>query len=121
MGFFSARRPSIVMYAAVLAGLLFAVGVTKVTAYDAWWHLTTGWVIANLGEIPRNDIFSYSAFGAPWITYEWLFELIQWLIYEYGGFIGLAVMKLALTCLCTWILFRTIVYLTESRSAALWG
>ncbi len=109
------------MYAAALAGLLFGVGVTRVTAYDAWWHLTTGWVIANLHIIPRFDLFSYSAFGAPWITYEWLFELIQWLIYDHAGFYGLAAMKLVLACACTWLLFRTASYLTRSRSAALWG
>ena len=109
------------MYAIALAGLVLVTGATKTLGFDVWWHLVTGWFIATYHQIPYYDIFSYTAFGAPWVNHEWLFELLQWLIYDFGGVKALTATKLAVVASISWLLFRTISLTTASRTAALWG
>ncbi|MFH1830853.1 MAG: hypothetical protein ABH871_08790 [Pseudomonadota bacterium] len=121
MGYFALRRPSGIMYAIALAGLVFMVGFTKIVGFDVWWHLATGWIIANMHQIPRTDIFSYTAFGSPWVNHEWLYELLQWFIYKFGGTLALTVMKFLITAAISWLLFMTLSLVTLSRSAAIWG
>jgi hypothetical protein len=38
------------------------------------WHLVTGRWILETRALPREDFFSFTALGRPWITYSWLFE-----------------------------------------------
>jgi hypothetical protein len=39
---------------------------------DTCWHLRTGeWIMAH-GQVPRQDIFSYTGAGKPWFAWEWL-------------------------------------------------
>jgi hypothetical protein len=121
MGFFSSKRPSDIIYAVALAGLVMTAGATRTIGFDVWWHLTTGWVIANMHLVPMTDMYSYTAFGAPWVNHEWLFELLQWLIYAAGGVTALTALKLVTAGSMTWLLFKTIESTTLSRTAALWG
>lgn len=109
------------MYAFTLAGLVFAVAATPLMDYDIWWHLATGRVIADLHIIPKNDLFSYTAFGAPWVNHEWLFQLFAWLVFEQIGVAFATLFKLVCTTAIAFVIFRTIVFLTKSKSAALWG
>ena len=39
---------------------------------DVWWHLRAGEDILATGAVPRTDTWSYTAFGAPWISQDWL-------------------------------------------------
>jgi hypothetical protein len=39
---------------------------------DVWWHLQAGEEILATGSIPRVDSWSFTAFGAPWISQDWL-------------------------------------------------
>lgn len=121
MSFFAQRRPSLLVYAAATVGLFAAAAVTRIADFDVWWHLATGFVIAKLHLIPRYDLFSYTAFGAPWVNPEWLFELVQWLAYEYGDLYGLLALKSLLAAGIVACLFATTTRLTGSRNAALWA
>lgn len=48
---------------------------------DVWWHLSAGrWIWAH-GEAPVADAFSFTREGAPWIDFEWGFQL---LLYPFG-------------------------------------
>ena len=50
---------------------------------DVWWHLSAGrWIWAH-GEAPVADAFSFTLEGAPWIDFEWGFQLI---LYPFGLF-----------------------------------
>jgi hypothetical protein len=48
---------------------------------DAWWHLSAGRWIWTHGSVPAADTFSYTRAGAPWIDFEWGFQL---LLYPFG-------------------------------------
>ncbi len=52
---------------------------------DYFWHLRTGALIAETGEVPRVDPYSYSAPGARWVDAHWLFQVGLFQIYQAGG------------------------------------
>jgi hypothetical protein len=53
---------------------------------DFWWHLRTGQYIVQMVAIPHADPFSYTKVGQPWITHEWLSEIIIYAIFRLGGY-----------------------------------
>ena len=66
---------------------------------DVYWHIKTGeWILQN--GIPTTDAFSY--WGGNFIAHEWLFDIIIYLIYSLGGYIGIKLMSFILigTSLC---------------------
>jgi len=113
------RRPPAAAYAVAIAGLVVAVVGLRFVGFDTWWHLASGWVITQLETIPRHDLFSYTAFGRPWLNHQWLYQAAMWLAYENFGVFGLSTLKLVLiTAACT-LTFRTITSLGSSRELAL--
>lgn len=86
---------------AIAAGLGFTVllAVFPITSFDVWWHLKTGEIILRNGRIPTTDSFTYTAFGRPWITHEWLSEVIFYLLHRAGGVDALIVFKSILAAL----------------------
>src|SRR5437762_179532 len=73
---------------------------------DFWWHLKTGEYILNTHSIPRTDLFSFTNYGKPWVTHEWLSEAIFYVIYARLGFNALIVIFAVLTALAFWIAFK---------------
>ena len=69
---------------------------------DMWWHLRTGEYIVQNG-LPRADVFSFTVPGAPWLTHEWLTEVLMWTIYRAAGFDGLNLMFAAVVITAFWI------------------
>ncbi len=52
---------------------------------DLWWMFRTGeWILAN-GQVPRQDIFSYTHEGVEWTNVKWLFEVLITFIKNIGG------------------------------------
>lgn len=64
---------------------------------DTWWHLAAGQYIVENGTIPKQDIFSWTLAGQPWITHEWLPEVFFYLAYLAGQFLGMLALVLVLT------------------------
>lgn len=58
------------------------------TDYDYWWHARTGQLIAETGGLPRADAFSYTAEGNPWVTHEWLTQIIFHVVQQQLGYVG---------------------------------
>jgi len=115
------RPPSLIVSAVALAGIVLSAAAVGIIGFDVWWDLTTGWIIANLKMIPHYDLFSYTAFGRPWVNHQWLYQLIQWLAYEHFGVGGMLALKTLILAGISAILFRSITYLSSSRNMALWG
>ncbi|WP_156255943.1 hypothetical protein [Sandarakinorhabdus oryzae] len=59
---------------------------------DTNWHLATGQLILRSHAIPSVDPFSWPAAGRPWVTHEWLSEVLMALMYQAGGWAGLALL-----------------------------
>ncbi len=77
----------------VITAAAFAAGFSKIADLDFWWHLQTGKVIASTHEIPKQEIFSYTARGNEYIDHEWLFQLLIIFLYSKFGPAGIAVLK----------------------------
>lgn len=54
---------------------------------DCWWHVKTGWYIANHG-LPTHDVFSYTAADQEWHNHEWLAQLIMYQVWKVGDSTG---------------------------------
>lgn len=53
---------------------------------DIFWHIKTGeWIVSRL-ELPRTDIFSATDQTRPWTTFQWLYEVLMYLLEAYLGF-----------------------------------
>ncbi|MGE5206787.1 MAG: hypothetical protein ACM3PW_14310 [Chlamydiota bacterium] len=87
MSLLSTRRVFI-----IILGLgLFAMAARGVHDPDVWWHLRAGQEIVVIHHVPRQDIFSYTRYGQPWIAHEWLSEVVFYLIFRVAGWTGLTV------------------------------
>lgn len=71
----------------VLGGILVLVALAHGLAdADYFWHFATGRLIAESGQVPSSDPFSFTWAGRPWTPHEWLGELlIYWLVSGLGG------------------------------------
>ncbi|OGO11299.1 MAG: hypothetical protein A2Y93_11610 [Chloroflexi bacterium RBG_13_68_17] len=63
---------------------VFAMAVRVSTDTDTWWHLRAGWWMVEHGQILREDLFSLTRMGQPWIYPGWLAQIAL-----YGAFAGL--------------------------------
>jgi len=73
----------------VFAGILF-LGLLAMTARtatdpDLWWHLRTGQWIVETRHIPHTDPFSLTREGGPWISHEWLSEVLFYELWKVAG------------------------------------
>ena len=83
---------------------------TTITCADMWWHLATGRYIVDHLEIPRTDIFSYTAAGSTWHNQEWLAQVIFYALFSSFGPTGLALFAVLLCSgmflFAAWIAWR---------------
>jgi hypothetical protein len=87
----SARLSTTRVFLAALFLGLFAMAARNVTDPDIWWHLKTGQYIAEHKSVPHTDPFSYTRAGEPWVTHEWLTELLLYELQRTTGWGGLIV------------------------------
>ncbi|MDX1616027.1 MAG: hypothetical protein R3300_17080 [Candidatus Promineifilaceae bacterium] len=76
------------LFAMLMVMALFVIALRETVDPDLWWHLRTGEQILNVG-IPRQDIYSFTVPDHPWVTHEWLSEVLLWIVYAGGGLPGL--------------------------------
>jgi hypothetical protein len=115
----------------VLLLCLFVMAARPIVDPDFWWHLRTGQHIFETGTIPRQDVFSHTLQGQPWITHEWLTEVILYAVYAIFGqgglilvFAGIITAAFALSYLqCDGrpYLASFVVLLAAIASAVTWG
>jgi hypothetical protein len=74
---------------------LFLMTLRPISDPDFWWHLRTGQLIVQTNTIPHTDPFSYTRVGAPWITHEWLSEILIYALFRLGGY-GLLIFTFSL-------------------------
>jgi len=78
---------------ALTAALVAALAVFRITSVDFWWHLRAGEYILSRHTVPTRDVFSYTAAGRPWVSHEWLFEVLLALAHRMGALTGAILLK----------------------------
>lgn len=75
--------------------VLLILGPRLLSDPDSYSHIELGrWIMAH-GSLPASDPFSFSRHGAPWITFEWLSEVIYAGAYALSGWPGVVVVAAA--------------------------
>jgi hypothetical protein len=109
----------------VLAALLVLLAVfaarSRINDPDLWWHLRTGEVIWKSHSIPHSDLFSFTAYGHPWIAQEWLSELTMIAAWKLNGYTGLMLWLCAVTSLLMLESYLLCALHSGSYKAAFWG
>jgi hypothetical protein len=98
---------------------LFAANFMAPTDPDFWWHLRTGQLIFETGAVPGQDVFSYTAFGQPWVAHEWLAELLIYWLYAAGGYATLVAGFSLIVTAAYFALYRLLLRLEVGRTLAL--
>jgi len=75
---------------AITAIAVFAMAVRVPASPDMWWHLRCGAVQWQLRAVLKQDIFSHTAAGTPWVNQSWLPQLAIYGLYTLAGFPALA-------------------------------
>jgi len=93
-----------------MLSLTFLLGAFPLKDADIFWHLRTGNLIRETGQVPRTDICTFTrgttttSEGAPWIDLHWLFQVgVSWL-FAHGGVVALNLAKCVITSLAMLIL-----------------
>jgi len=82
MNFLASRRS---LFAGILFFGLLAMTARSATDPDLWWHLRTGQLIVETHHVPHTDTFSFTRGGSPWISHEWLSEIVLYELWSHAG------------------------------------
>jgi hypothetical protein len=74
-----------------------ALALRPIAHDDLFGHLRTGAWILRHAAVPRVDVFSFTRFGARWVTHEWGFSLAAYGVYRLAGLAGLLGLTAVLT------------------------
>lgn len=84
-------RDSLVIYGPTVAFFMLVTFRTPalVRDSDTYWHIVAGTWMLDHRAIPRTDFFSYTFAGHPWVTHEWLGEVLLAFVFRSLGWAGL--------------------------------
>ena len=86
--------------------LLLTLGLKLLNDPDSYSHIAVGrWIMAH-GAVPASDPFSFSMHGAPWITFEWLSQVVYAAVYALSGWSGVVVLAASSIALAVGLLTR---------------
>ena len=74
----------------VICSLLVVISAVVLSLFgiadgDFFWHLRNGYEILESGDIPSQDVYSYTAKGEYYAYYSWLAEVVAALLHRIGG------------------------------------
>jgi len=61
---------------------------------DTLWHIHTGQWILDHARVPTVDVYSYTAAGKPWISTEWLAEIVYAVAFNLGGWRAVSIVAI---------------------------
>jgi hypothetical protein len=103
---FPARAALPWLVGAGVYALLLTLGQRLLNDPDSYSHIAVGrWILAH-DALPASDPFSFSMHGAPWITFEWLSEVIYAAVYALSGWAGVVALAAAAIALAVGLLTR---------------
>lgn len=74
-----------------------------------FWHVAAGEKMLDAGSVVREDPFSFTRAGRPWVADQWLAECVMAAVYRLAGLDGLLLLTAALLAgFYTWIASRMI-------------
>jgi hypothetical protein len=83
-----------------------AVGARLLNDPDTYWQITVGQWILDHRAVPHVDIYSFTMYGQPWISTQWLAQVIYAIVYDAAGWTGPVVTAAAAVALTFALLAR---------------
>ncbi len=87
-------------FPAMLGVLLVAAVLSAVRSFsldpDVWWHIKVGQSILDTHHWPTVDPYSFTVNGQPWLSYEWLGDVLLGKVNRLGGLVAMEAMLFAL-------------------------
>jgi hypothetical protein len=113
-GWFRAGTSFLTFLTLILVGLqfIFAMYSQSMDDPDIWWHMRNAQYLFQHHQFPRQDMYSFTVAGHPWINHEWLSEVPFYLAYRAFGLVGLK----SLTFLVLDLIFLLLLYLSYQES-----
>ncbi len=59
---------------------------------DAYWQIAVGQWILDHHAVPTTDIYSFTMYGQPWISTQWLSQVLYAVAYAGAGWTGVVVL-----------------------------
>jgi len=84
------------MLGMLLVGAVFGVVRSFNVDPDLWWHIKTGELILSTHRWATTDPYSYTAKGMPWMSCEWLGDVVFAAVYRMGGLRGMQALLVVL-------------------------
>lgn len=77
----------------IVTGLLvFIMAARTPIDTDFWWHIRAGEETWRTGKPLLTDQFTFTRAGQPWNNHSWLAEVILYLVFRTGGYLGISVL-----------------------------
>lgn len=92
----------------LVLALVFIFSRGKVADPDIWWHLHNAEYLMQHHAFPRQDTFSFTVAGYPWMNHEWLAELPYYFAWRAMGLRGIEWLTFVVLC----AIFLGILYLS---------
>jgi hypothetical protein len=108
-----------VFLATLLAGAVFMKERVLRLDPDTWWHIRMGQDILVSHRFPHADVYSFTAYGHPWVNYEWLGDVILAVVMRASGLKGLGVLLIVLSCAIMLLLYGYCCMRSRNCKAAL--
>jgi hypothetical protein len=75
--------------------LWLAAGNALLRDPDAYWQIAVGQWILDHHAVPTTDIYSFTMYGQPWISTQWLSQVLYAVAYAGAGWTGVVVLAVA--------------------------
>ena len=90
--------------------LLLALGSRLLADPDTYWQIALGdWIVAHR-QVPHVDTFSATLNGAPWISSQWLSQVLFAQAYAVAGWAGVVVLCAAAVAIAQGVLTRFLIH-----------
>ena len=84
------------MLTVLLTTVVFTLARGGIDDPDIWWHLRNAEYLLSHHQLPRQDLYSFTVAGHPWINHEWLAEIPYYLAWRAWGLWGIKTLSLVL-------------------------
>ena len=84
-----AMRGSLPLWVGVVSyAVLIVWGDRLLSDPDTQWQITVGQWILDHCAVPHTDVYSFTMRGAPWISTQWLAQVLYAEVYAWFGWTG---------------------------------
>jgi hypothetical protein len=114
--FIRTRLLSIPVVLLTLWFVAFAINAAlPITDPDTPWHIATGMYILAHHHVPTTDPFSWSMRGKPWVTQEWLFEVMLAFMAKHFAFVGIWIFLVVTELMTVLVVFALVTRITQGN------